>query len=297
MARRLEMIDRAVSTVAVWLQAAYVFEEFAEKWDTLSVLTKTELLFATARLALIRAPTTLPVLKKVLVLGLRDGALGVADAARFIQAAFATSLDAASALLDTAASTAPPVAGDTTEANLKELMQEFNTLAVVYSQPARTFVDRSALVLRTVPPAVAAEGEGSAEDVAEGDFMEDSAEAQLLDLGPSDNGEAEPAGSTSFDTGLDDLMGLGGGGSSGTTPGAPEFDPAAEMSKDAFAAAWAALEGSSQEVRLPLTGEKPVALLTQEPRPLCGLHGALADANVKVRLNTPDGFRVLGIFD
>lgn len=259
-----------------------MFEEFAEKWGTLSVLTKTELLFATARLALVRAPVALPVLRKVLFLGLRDEALGVADAARFIHSAFATSLDAASALLDTAATTAPPVAGDTSEANLRELMGEFNTLAVVYGQPARTFVDRSALVLRTVPPAAAAEGEGGADDVAEGDFMEDSAEAQLLDLGPSDNGDAEPAGSMSIHTGLDDLMGLGGGGGTAAVEGAPEFDASGEMSKDAFAAAWAALDGTAQEVRLPLTGEKPVALLTQEPRPLCGLHGALADANVKV---------------
>jgi hypothetical protein len=66
------------------VQAPYVLEEFVEKWAELPCLAKVELLFAIARVALVQAPMTLPVLKRALFLGLRDSDLGVLDTARLI---------------------------------------------------------------------------------------------------------------------------------------------------------------------------------------------------------------------
>jgi hypothetical protein len=310
-------------------QAAYVFEEFADKWADLPCLSKVELLFATARVALVAAPLTAPVLKKVLFLGLKDGDLGVLDAARVIHAAFAAGIEQARALL-TSAAAAAPAADDHTGAVLAELSKEFNTLAVVYERPARTFVDRSAHALRPVP-AVMAEGpvDTGDSDVAEGDFMEESAEAQLLDLSFGDDesmadgstaGTASASGAAA-DAGagaggmdaFDALSGLGGGAPAPAPAGSasdltgfdqlgsgadnggldelgsvadssyPGLDPDAEISKDAFAAEWAELAGASEDVKLALPWDKPMALMTQEPRPFAALHAAVAGDHLKAR--------------
>jgi hypothetical protein len=191
------------------VQAPYVFEEFVDKWGTLDILSKMELLFATARLALMRAPMTLPVLKKALFSGLKDADLAVADAARVIYHTFLSGIDTASTLLNDTDATTHPAAAEASETLLKQMLAEFNTLAVVHGQPAYTFVDRAAHNLRVVPPAPPVDTSGE-DDIAEGDFMEDSAEAQLLDLGSGDFGEEGGMREVADDVaggGLDDLVG------------------------------------------------------------------------------------------
>ena len=219
-----------------------MFEEFSDKWAELPALSKVELCFATARVALVAAPMTIPVLKRILFLGLTDSDLTVVDAARLVHNAFGAGVDTARALVSAAAGAAPAgAAAASSDARLEELVREFNTLAVLYEQPARTFVDASAYKLRPVPAStdaadgnggVTSPGDGTADgDVAEGDFMDESAEAQLLDLNfggdddvPAANGAAsssEPA-ATSFGSGADaDFFGdLGGGTVDGATSSA-----------------------------------------------------------------------------
>ena len=305
------------------MQAAYVFEDFAEKWADLPCLSKSELLYATARVALVHAPMALPVLRKVLFLGLKDNDLGVLDAARLVYSAFQAGLDTAKGLL-TCATTAQPAADSSTDTVLAELTREFNTLAVIYEQPARTFVDATAHKLRDIPVAAPDDAAGDDADVAEGDFMEESAEAQLLDLSfgedESDAGAAVSASGARDASGAgdaafahDDFFGdLGGASNGSSTQGAAagtQADAAAggsmrhtmqpqsaeqasggleaepTIGKDAFAEEWAALEGASQRIELGLPGDKVMALMTQEPRPFSGVHAAVAGEHVKVRLH------------
>jgi hypothetical protein len=293
------------------LQAAYVLEDFADKWAELSGLSRTEILFATGRVALVNAAMTLPVLKKVLFLGLKDDNLGVVDTARLIYNAFYAGIDTAKAFLGSATSAAP-AADDNTDALLKELMLEFNTLAVVYEQPAHTFVDSSAHILRTVPTVV---DDSLQEDreLAEGDFMEESAEAQLLDLSFGGEENEEEAGASlggQVDGSLADLAGCEvdmlsagtangsaseghGGVGLGLVGGA--FDASAVINKESFAVEWASLEGGSVSSPISLAGDKAMLLMTQEPRPFATVHNALAGDHIKVRTGLCSCIRSRGL--
>lgn len=283
--------------VLVCVQTPYVLEDFAARWDSLAVVTKTELMFATARVALCRAPMTLPVLRKVLLRGLQDSELAVADAARMVHGAFDAGPGVARHMLS-GSFQVPPVAEDGGEMLHEELVKEFNSLAVIHERPARSFVDPAAHKLRVVPQAEGqGESNGGVWEHAEGDAMEESQEAQLLDVGGAGGGAGGAASGAAAgllgtpDTGHDLLAGLDGLGSEsvpqavGGDDGEVAFDASAVTNKAAFSEAWARLEATCQSparVSLPLTGESAMALMTQQPRPFSGIHTELESHHIKV---------------
>lgn len=301
------------------MQAPYVLEEFVDLWSTLLVPARIELMYSTARVALCRAPMTMRVLQKALNCGVNDADLSVRDAARLIYGALSAGIDTARQMLSGTFSVLP-AAEDSSNALQEDLMKEFNSLAVLYGRPGRTFVDRSAHKLLVVPAATD-EAEGVLETGAEGDAMEESQEAQLLDLGPGHSGMVDLTGgagaggqdllgalddgvfvrtSAQPEPGIDALADFGGssvvpnGGSeaaTGTelrgmtgTVGPLTFDPAASISKEMFSAEWARLEAASvgEQLKLGVSGEQVAMLMTQQPSPFSGMHGVLADTHIKV---------------
>lgn len=269
-----------------------------DRWDTLAAVTKVELMFATARVALCRAPMTLPVLRKVLVRGLQDLEAAVADAARMVHGAFAAGPSIARHMLS-GSFQVPPAAEDAGETLHHELMSEFNSLAVIYERPARSFVDPAAHTLRVVPADEAPDARDSgAWEHAEGDVMEESHEAQLLDVGGPEGAGTSGGGSGAaagpggggddFLAGLDGLGGAAAPQVAGAAARNPmAFDAAAVTNKGAFSEAWARLEAhtpSPVRVALPLNSESAMALMTQQPRPFSGMHAALEPHNIKVGL-------------
>lgn len=284
-------------------QAPYVYEECADRWASLGSASKIELVFGAARLALCRPAQAAPVVRAILVRGLADGDLAVADAARLVRGAFAAGVPAARTLLSsaTAGDAATVAADDTPDALLRELMLEFNTLAVLHGRPARAWVDRRAYALRDVPDAAAGAGSDAAAPAvtaaadeeghaAEGDVMEESQEAQLLDFGDDDVAAVTELGAATEEL---DTLGLDGWGDSrpeASAASSVSFDTSpAAMDRSAFQGAWAELEltGVCATVRLPLSADQVAALMTQEadsqPRPFSGLHATLARRHIHVR--------------
>lgn len=281
------------------LQTPYVLEDFVDRWDSLAAVTKVELMYATARVALCRAPMTLPVLRKALLRGLQDAEVAVADAARMVHGAFGAGPGVARHMLS-GSFQVPPVAEDAGETLHHELMSEFNSLAVIYERPARSFVDPAAHKLRIVPPDEAQAGsDAAAWDHAEGDAMEESQEAQLLDIGGSEGGGGAGGGDSRGPAGasggggdlLAALDGVGAAPAPQAAGGAGgnllAFDAAAATDKTTFSEAWARLDGAGKapaQVRLPLTAEAAMALMTQQPRPFSGIHAVLEPHHIKVCL-------------
>lgn len=291
------------------MQTPYVLEDFVDRWGTLLVPARIELMYATARVALFRAPMTMPVLQKALNCGINDPELSVSDAARLILGAFSAGIGTARQMLSGSFAVLPATE-ESSDALHKDLMKEFNSLSVLYGRPGRTFVDRSAHKLLTVP---AAADDVTAETGAEGDAMEESQEATLLDLGPGSSEMDELNSFVGTETAADSLHDLNGSATgidaladfgaitSAPNGGVPEltdassipvesivFQPGATLTKELFSIRWAELENSNvgKRVKLPVSGEKAAALMTQEPSPFSGMHGALAGDNVQVRLST-----------
>lgn len=261
----------------------YVLEEMADRWSKLSHVEKGELLWATPRVAFVRAPATVPVLRKVLFEALRDSDTMIADYARLVMHTLHRGLDTAQALL------APPLQATRLQDGkpehlLEELISEFNTLAVVFEKPSRMFVDPKAYPHREVLPHQSSGRVDAGHFAAPGGG--DDADALLLDLdGPVEDISRGPSDAefahTSFASGHDLMSDFDQLGVAAPAALAGIFDPDATMDKATFQAAWMALPNAAY-LTMPLTHAQLQALHSAQPKPFAGLHHALAESHIKI---------------